>query len=499
MRIIDIAICTDNIDPKGLNRIRVIRYSEYNVGEKDKRKFTVWGDDDPYLASPFLPININLVPDVGQAVKIINYNPDKETVNTEYIAGPFTKQFDLTSQSFNQQLRYTTYGTANKESVDIYNPNGKYVDPKSEGSFANPNDYSISGKYGSDIIFSEDGVQIRGGKFLSKEAASKSTRKKMTEYPIMAKKSSTLYLRKFAKKMSLEESEKEIIETPVSDLNYIVEYEIDNLSSPTNVKFFVYKVLKNFGEISKTNYFNSSTPLPPEKKLINVLNDGISPTFAVILTNNDGKSIAQEIRNIIYNLHENSLKSINSLYSDDDLHPFYFRPSLSFTNTILTDVDEIKLKNNILSNVSFYSLTQSGLVWSRLNIKVPQRITKKKEKKLKKLQSSPEQTFGALLSDNIFFLSTDTNETDKIINFNELDLYSLSQEDYVSKIEPNTYALVRGENLIKLLQSILKVLITHRHNPTEPFVQNGYPDFEDLKKLITTMENDILNKSIRLN
>lgn len=499
MRIIDIAICTDNLDPKGLNRIRIIRYSEYNVGEKDKRIYTKWGDDDPYLASPFLPININLVPDVGQAVKIINYNPDKETVNTEYIAGPFTKQFDLSSQSFNQQLRYTTYGTANKESVDLYNPNGSYVDSKSEGSFAKPEDYSISGKYGSDVIFSEDGIQIRGGKFLSKEAASKSTRKKMLEYPIMSKKSSNLYLRKFAKKMTLVEEENDIIETPVSDLNYIIEYEVDSLSSPTKVKFYVHKTHKNYGDIIKTNYFNSSTPLPPEKKLINVENDNISPTYIINLTSTDGKSIAQEIRNVIYKLHENSLKTINSLYSDDDLHPFYFRPTLTFANTILTDSNQITLKNTILSSVKFYSYVQSGLVWSRLNVKVPQRIAKKKEKKLKKQQNSSEQTFGAMTSDKIFLLSTDTNETDKVIDFNNVDFYSLTQEDYVSKIEPNTYAIVRGENLIKLLQALIKVLISHRHNPTEPFVQNGYPDFEDLKKLISTMENDILNKSIRSN
>lgn len=499
MRIIDIAICTDNLDPKGLNRIRVIRYSEYNVGEKDKRPFTKWGDDDPYLASPFLPININLVPDIGQAVKIINYNPDKETVNTEYIAGPFTKQFDLSSQSFNQQLRYTTYGTANKESVDIFNPNGTYIDSKSEGSFAKPEDYSISGKYGSDIIFSEDGIQIRGGKFLSKDAASKSTRKKMTQYPIMSKKTSNLYLRKFAKKMTLIEEETEFIETPVSDLNYIVEYDVDSTSNPTKIYFFVYKILKNNGEITKTDYFNSSTPLPPEKKLINIENDDNSPTYVINITNIDGKNIAQEIRNIIYKLHENSLKNINSLYSDDDLHPFYFRPTLSFSNTILTDQNEITLKKTIFSNVVFYSLNQYGLVWSRLNVKVPQRINKKKTKKLKKLNNSSEQTFGALTSDNIFLLSTDTNETEKVIDFNNIDLYSLTQEDYISKIEPNTYAFVRGENLIRLLQVIIKVLITHRHNPTEPFVQNGYPDFEELKKLIITMENDILNKSIRMN
>lgn len=499
MRIIDIAICTDNLDPKGLNRIRIVRYSEYNVGEKDKRKFTKWGDDDPYLASPFLPININLVPEVGQAVKIINYNPDKETVNTEYIAGPFTKQFDLGSQTFNQQLRYTTYGTANKESVDLYNPNGSYVDSKSEGSFAKPEDYSISGKYGSDIIFSEDGIQIRGGKFVSKEAASKSTRKKMTEYPIMSKKSSSLYLRKFAKKMTLEDTITEKIETSVSNLKYIVEYEIDDFSNPTKVKFFVYKVLKNYGEITRTDYFNSSTPLPPEKKLINVENDGTSPTLTIDVTGLSGRNIAQEIRNNIYKLHENSLKKINSLYNDDDLHPFYFRPTLQFTNTILTTESEKNLKYDILSNVAIYSYLQSGLMWSRLNVKAPVKIVPISEKKLKKHEDSLEQTFASLISDNMFLLSTDTNNTGKLIDFNKLDMYSLTQEDYVSKVEPNTYAVVRGETLLKLLQSIIKVLITHRHNPTEPFVQNGYPDFEELKKLIETMENDILNKSIRIN
>lgn len=499
MRIIDIAICTDNLDPKGLNRIRVIRYSEYNVGEKDKRVYTKWGDDDPYLASPFLPININLVPDVGQAVKLINYNPDKETLNTEYIAGPFTKQFDLASQSFNQQLRYTTYGTANKESVDLYNPNGNYVEPKSEGSFAKPHDYSISGKYGSDIIFSEDGVQIRGGKFVSKEAASKSARKKMTEYPLMSKKSSTLYLRKFAKKMVIEKSKNEIIETSVSDLKYIVEYDIDSFTNPSKVNFFIYKVLKNYGEITRTNYFNTSTPLPPEKKLINVENDTTSPSLTIDVTGLSGRNIAQEIRNNIHKLHENSLKKINSLYPDDDLHPFYFRPTINFTNTICTTDITKTLKYDILTNVVVYSYLESGLVWSNLKIKPPTRIVLKTVDKLKKIENSSEQTFGALTSDNIFLLSTDTNETEKIINFNDLDLYSLSQEDYVSKIEPNTYAIVRGENLIRLLQAIIKVLVTHRHNPTEPFVQNGYPDFEELTKLITTMENDILNKSIRLN
>jgi len=499
MKIIDIAICTENIDPKGLGRIRCIRYNEYNVGEKDFRKFTVWGDDDPYMASPFLPFNINYIPEVGQAVKIIQYNNQKDNVNVEYIAGPFTNVYDSRNQTFNQQLRYTTYGTSNKENVDIFDINGNYVDNKSKNAFAKPEDFSVSGKYGSDIIFSENGIQIRGGKFISKEAANNSNRKKLLNYPIVSKKASTLYLRKFARKMTLEETNTETIETSSSNLKYIIEYDVDNLSSPTKINFYVYKVLKNYGEITRTNFFNSSTPLPPEKKLINIENDVTSPTHIINHSSVIGRNIAQEIRNIIYKLHESSLKKLNSLYSDEDLHPFYFRPALSFSTSVIDDENEKNLKHEILTNVSVYSNIQSGLIWSILNVKPPSKIKVTKQQTLKKHDSSSEQTFSALTSDNIFLLSTDTNNTDKFIDFNNLDLYSLTQEDYIKKITPNTYAVVRGENLIKLLRAVIKVLITHRHNPTEQFVQNGYDDFEVLKNLVITMENDVLNNSIRLN
>ena len=94
MKIIDIAICVDNIDPKGMGRIRCVRYNDY-VGEKENStKYEKWSQDDPFIASPFLPNNINFVPENGQSVKVLNYNTDNENINLEYVAGPFTTQFD---------------------------------------------------------------------------------------------------------------------------------------------------------------------------------------------------------------------------------------------------------------------------------------------------------------------------------------------------------------------------------------------------------------------
>ena len=55
MKLIDIGICIDNNDPKGLGRIRCIRYSSY-TGEVEKAlDYNPWDDKDLFTASPFLP------------------------------------------------------------------------------------------------------------------------------------------------------------------------------------------------------------------------------------------------------------------------------------------------------------------------------------------------------------------------------------------------------------------------------------------------------------
>ena len=53
MKIIDIAICVDNVDPKGIGRIRCVGYNDY-VGEKERAvNYVEWDDKDPFVALPF--------------------------------------------------------------------------------------------------------------------------------------------------------------------------------------------------------------------------------------------------------------------------------------------------------------------------------------------------------------------------------------------------------------------------------------------------------------
>ena len=122
----------------------------------------------------------------------------------------------------------------------------------------------------------------------------------------------------------------------------------------------------------------------------------------------------------------------------------------------------------------------------------------KKENVLKDSNIPGEQTFASLKSDKIYLLSTDTNDSGKTIDFTNLDKYEISQENYLKDIDPNTYSTVRGENLLELLRAIIDLLNGHKHNLMGPLVK-GDPNYERLMRLYSSFENDILNKSIRIN
>jgi hypothetical protein len=516
MKIIDIGICIDNVDPKGLGRIRCVRYSDY-VGEKEKAlNYEAWGKNDLFMAIPFLPTNINFVPEINQAVKILNYNTEKSNTNQEYIAGPFTTMFDFNSQTFSQQIDNTTYGNANKQRDNIVDANDNYIDKRSEGSFAKKTDYGVYGKYGSDILFTENGLQLRGGKLLSKGAASNTNRKKMLTYPIMGKRpGATLSLKKFPKKMILEDKEKINVETEVKDIKFILEYQIDKLTDTTKIEFFLYKVLKNLGQVTKTSFFNESTPLPVSVlKLINTDNTDSTPTFTIDITSDNVNFIHNEINNIFYIIIDRGLKGLlrtfgelfsqlsnNELPNEGDDFPLYFRPSVKFIEMVPLTPEEDTNKNTILSKVKIFNLgPKSGLIWSQTQLTAPVKRRKTVTTQIKTINSSSEQTFAALKSDKLFLLSTDTNETEKSINFNNLDKYEYTQEDYIKNIEPNTYSTVRGENLLRVLYQIVAVVFNHEHNVIGPMVQNSeFEEYVQLLELLKSIENDILNKSIRIN
>ena len=375
MKIIDIGKCIDNVDPLGIGRIRIIRYNEY-VGQKEKSlDYEPWSDKDLFIANPFLPANINFIPEINQSVKIIQYDSKKDTVNVEYIAGPFTTMYDFNGQTFSQQVANTTYGTNVKNKPNIRNKTGQFINKKSENTFAGEKDFAIYGKNNSDILFTENGLQLRGGKLLSKDAASESNRAILLDYPIMARKSSRMYLKKFPKKMVIEEV---VVKNNVrenKDLKYIVEYEVDKLKELSDTNFAtismkVYKVSTPFGDEFKTNYFTENSVVTDALvKLVNPESDSTTPTYTV--TASSINDVYREIRDKIFTIHEKGLNELDPQYANDDMHPFYFRPTKKFKSQPLFDSEENNNRQTILNNINVLRIgPSSGLIWSKTKAKV---------------------------------------------------------------------------------------------------------------------------------
>lgn len=502
MKIIDIGICIDNRDPENLGRIRCSRYSSYTGQIERAMTYNAWDDKDLFTATPFLPNNINFIPEIGQTVKIINYNTDKDTTNTEYIAGPFTTRHDFNSQTHSIQVEKTSYGVANKRGKKIIDENGNFVNENSKGVLANHSDYGVYGKYGSDVLFTENGLQLRGGKLITKESARPSQKTQMLYQPILSKKSAILYLKKFHKAKEYKNEETQIQTIAVSNLKYFLEYTIDKFEDSTiTINYYLYLLGKPYGDLYKTN-----NPSLNEAPLINdhytLLNtDGTETGATFTRTVNTVDEIYITIRNDIKSLHYKGLDEIEPNYGIKDIHPFYFRPTEECRTRTLTEF-EGENRKLVFSRISINSDCgpQHGLVFQKSSISAPQQIKKVITPVIKDSNGNLEQTFAALKSDRIYFLTTDNNNvTDRPINFESLDKYELNQKNYLQDIEPNTFATVRGETLLQFLRAMFEVLTTHKHNLNSVYARKDYDEHNTLMELYRKLEDDILNKSIRIN
>ena len=104
-------------------------------------------------------------------------------------------------------------------------------------------------------------------------------------------------------------------------------------------------------------------------------------------------------------------------------------------------------------------------------------------------------------SDKLFLLSHNSQIPGKEkINFDDT-LYGISSEKFADDIIPNTSSLVRGEELLELIEMIVRFLVTHTHAypglPPVPVTQDGSSTTKILVELNNAV-NKILNSNIRL-
>ena len=501
MKIIDVGICINNNDPQGIGRVRYKPFGLFPSEIERSLDYEDWDENDQFISTPFLPPHINVIPQIGQSIKLIKYDTSKDTQNVEYIVGPFATPHNFGSETFTIQHKYTTYGGVITKKLPSVRDSvtGNYIDKKSEGTLPKLTDTGMFGNYGSDVIFTENGVIIRGGKLLSKQTTNARTRQKIQDIPILSNKISKIFLKKFPQKMEMVNAVREIESIPVSKIKYIVEYELNDLSSPTFVIFYVYKVKTGYGQKFDTDFFDETTTISSsEVKLINTDNTTTSPTTILSgLTIND---LYSETRGFLRSIHNDGLFKINPKYPNEDIHPIYFRPTSNFRLLKPNNTTEENNKSVFFNQVKLFRAgPRKGLYFSKTAQSPPTKIIQIEEKNVKITNENEEQTFAGTSSDKIYFISTSPNKGErKTIDFSKLDAYEYTQDNFLSDIEPYTYAIVRGETLIRLITLIYKFLTEHKHN------LNDIPLYKpesvaELEEMINTMETSLINQKIRIN
>jgi len=81
-------------------------------------------------------------------------------------------------------------------------------------------------------------------------------------------------------------------------------------------------------------------------------------------------------------------------------------------------------------------------------------------------------------------------------------IYGIDQTKLVNEIQPKTSSVVRGEELMDLIELIVRYLATHVHPypglPPVPVSSDG-TRVDDLLKELLEASTKILNKNIRIN
>jgi len=502
MQVVDIGVCVNNIDPKGIGRVRYRPYSLYVSEITGNLSYEEWDEKDPFIANPFLPIHVNIIPQNKQSIKLIRYDTTKETQNVEYVAGPFSSPHDLEDQTFSAQHKYTTYGgQIVKGTKDIRNADGSFNNPRTEATMPKDGDIGLQGNYGSDVIFTESGLQMRGGSLLSKQGKNKES---ILNYPQLADKMGRFTLKKFPKtlKHTKETSVSEAIS--ISRIKYIIEYELDDLTTPNQLSIFVYQVLPVYGVEFNTDVFGAdSTFNTGDTDLVKLINTGNTTTDATYIKGIDGTIAGanSELRDVLHTIDREGLNFLNNTYTAGGTHPLYYRPTVNFKLDRGDNPTEVANKETFLTNNRVRNISgSSGLVFNSDKAAPPIVTNEKVIDVAKEVKNGGEQSFSNLSADRVYLTSSNPNvgANVKTINFDDLDDYELTQDDYINKIEPNTYAMVRGDNLYKILVAMKKLFDSHVHNINKPLVQ-GDPNWDELNKLIETMRNDLLNDSLRIN
>lgn len=489
-------IVQDNVDPKGLGRIRVyptdwIIADHKYVNDFDEKTDAWTSPKDPFLFKPLIPNNLSFIPQLGEAVNIIYTDTSRQFIDGYYIPISVGDWSYLGDESSENQLSSSREGLKYKEGPTLIKENGEYVKKKYDGAFPKYDDKTIT-TLNSDVIFKDNAIVIRSGKI--HEDVSKKQRE-----PIRDENPGIFQIGKFDSRSKI--VEKDPIETFVKENSHVevlFEYNIDNINNQGffSASVYVYKLAKKQGFTETTNFNQITTITNDERRLI--LTKEVTGDSLEDLAFNIRHTVKQIIKSGAKGLYglDGFIKHTSSIDPTQltSIYPFYFRPTPVQFDDLISNPD---FKSTI-DLIHIKSRRGYGLVYSEDVDDTPEKLvtTPVFEKETETISNKR----SVLITDTNYFIAYDNNVPvdEKGVDFSKISNYEIDESQLSEIIEPSTYALVRGEKLQELLDVIYLFMVTHVHNPAEPAVVNPSVK-EELERKFRDFKQNILSKNNRIN
>jgi hypothetical protein len=209
------------------------------------------------------------------------------------------------------------------------------------------------------------------------------------------------------------------------------------------------------------------------------------------------------------NVTESGVKLFNDNNTSNKF-PIYYRPNplmyskLNPSSSLGSSATSAEVKNisEIYKGIKLTPALKGGygLIYAKGKVGIPKTPIKNVSKQQKYVNQ--ESSYGALGSDTLFLVSHNSQIPGKgKINFDDT-LYGITAEKFTNEFLPKTSSMVRGEELMELIDLIVRFLVTHTHAyPGLPPVQVTQ-DGTTAQAILTELQNavnKILNGNIRLN
>ena len=514
----------DNLDPTMLGRLRVKpktkNYLDLLESKTDWNEETdKWTEKDPFIFLPLLPFYVSIIPEIGEYVHIIYYNKDFTQGNQFYIQGPFSSPMTTPFETYEGAQKFMLSGSRIKDSITIKNTNNTYRKTESKGIFPEPGDNAIMGRGSADVIIKkdivtgEDSVLVRAGK--TKELTKNAL-------PIGNGNRSFLQISNFkqTKKIKPFENLTRIVEN-VLTVKKMVIWNIDNLE--TSQDFFTGSVgLYNVIPSIKTNSSNFKI------ETIKDLSIGTDYTGPIEEVRFQGLPF-QEVLNLINKFNSNVFNGFidisgYTVNSQEHVNPVSTFPyvitpskltyntgnSFKFSLDITNDINNKKNYQRISEGIKLnQGMKDSGwfLVFENSSGKplIGPQGTPKTSQVTPVEWSNQDISYSVLGGQRVYLLSQDSDGPKGKINLTNT-LYGIPQDKFIgagNTISTQTYPMVRGDEMIKLIRKIFSFVTGHVHPiatmaPVPVSAGNGQTTAE-IYSILAEAENTILNQNIRIN